>query len=156
AERRGRCAGRPRQRRDAGADRGMSGCDPAGEKRAMSTVSFTRMMDGTREDYELLEREEQPFFDTLPDRLLAVLGMLEGTGGYQVTRLEHCLQTASRAERDGADEEMVVAALLHDIGDVLAPHNHAEVAASVLRPYVREEVHWIVRHHYAFQLYYYG
>ena len=122
----------------------------------MSTVGFTRMCEGTREDYEILEREEQPFFATLPDRLLTVMGMLEGTGGYQVTRLEHCLQTASRAERDGADEEMIVAALLHDIGDVLAPHNHAEVAAAVLRPYVREEVHWIVRHHYAFQLYHYG
>ena len=80
----------------------------------------------------------------------------EASGGYQVSRMEHCLQTASRAERDGADEEMVVAALLHDIGDVASPHNHADVAAAILRPYVREEVHWIVRHHYAFQLYNYG
>ena len=122
-----------------------------------ATVGFTRMIDGTREDYELLEREEQPFFEALPDRILTVFELLgEATGGYKVSRMEHCLQTASRAERGGADEEIIVAALLHDIGDVVSPHNHAEVAATIVRPYVREEVHWIVRHHYAFQLYNYG
>jgi uronate dehydrogenase len=93
----------------------------------------------------------------VPDRLLGVLeSMRDVFVGYQVSSLEHLLQTASRAERDGADEEMIVAALLHDIGDVFAPENHSQFAASLLRPYVREEVHWIIRHHGIFQLYYSG
>ena len=71
-------------------------------------------------------------------------------------RLEHSLQSATRAYRDGADEEMVVAALLHDIGDLLSPYNHSEMAAAVLRPYVSEKTHWIVRHHGLFQSYYYA
>jgi len=98
----------------------------------MATVSFTRMIDGTREDYELLEREEQPFFDTLPDRILTMFELLgEATGGYQVSRMEHCLQTASRAERDGADEEMVVAALLHDSGDATSPMSCSRAATTI-------------------------
>jgi len=75
--------------------------------------------------------------------------------GYPVSRLEHSLQAASRAQRDGADEELIVAALLHDIGDELAPYNHAEFAASIIRPYVRAEVTWIVAQHGLFQNYYY-
>jgi predicted HD phosphohydrolase len=123
----------------------------------MDTVSFTRMADGTREDYELLERRGRPYVAGLPDRLLDLLrSMAHAFEGYKISSLDHVLQTATRAERDGADEEMVVAALLHDIGDVLAPRNHAEFAAAVLRPYVRTEVHWIVDHHHAFQLHYYG
>jgi len=123
----------------------------------MGTVSFTRMLDGTREDFELLERKGQAYVAGLPDRLLAVLRSMEhGFEGYKISSLDHVLQTATRAERDGADEQMIVAALLHDIGDVYAPHNHAAFAAAILRPYVRDEVHWIVRHHHAFQLHYYG
>ena len=75
--------------------------------------------------------------------------------GYQVDRYTHSLQSATRAERDGADEETIVCALLHDIGDVLAPNNHSEVAAEILRPYVSERNYWIVRHHGLFQGYYY-
>jgi predicted HD phosphohydrolase len=76
--------------------------------------------------------------------------------GYQVSRLQHSLQAATRAERDGADEEMIAAALLHDIGDDLAPCNHAAIAAEILRPYVRPEVAWIVEQHGVFQAYYYA
>ena len=76
--------------------------------------------------------------------------------GYQVTRLEHSLQSATRAEKDGADEEMVVATLIHDIGDNLAPHNHSQLVASVLRPYVSEKIYWIILHHGIFQEYYYA
>ena len=75
--------------------------------------------------------------------------------GYRISRLEHSLQSATRAERDGADEEMIMAALLHDIGDGIAPHNHAEFAAAVVKPYVSEKTHWIIRHHGVFQGYYY-
>jgi len=123
----------------------------------METVRFRHMADGTREDYELLERIETQYIAALPDRILDALRGLHGAlGGYQVSRLEHSLQTASRAEDDGADDEMVFAALLHDIGDVLAPANHSQYAAAIVRPYVREEVTWIVEHHGLFQMYYYA
>jgi predicted HD phosphohydrolase len=123
----------------------------------MKTVSFTRMVDGAREDFELLERRGQAYVADLPDRLLAVLRSMEHAfEGYKISSLDHVLQTATRAGRDGADEEMIVAALLHDIGDVYAPHNHAAFAAAILRPYVGDEIHWIVQHHHAFQLHYYG
>ena len=121
------------------------------------TVGFTRMADGTREDYLLLGELEQRLNDELPDRLLRALdGLKDSFDGYQVTRYEHSLQAATRALRDGRDEEYVVATLLHDLGDELGPHNHSELAAAILRPYVREEVHWIIKHHGAFQMYYYA
>jgi predicted HD phosphohydrolase len=121
------------------------------------TVGFTRMEDGTKEDYELLDRLEQPYLDALPDRILAsVEALRESFSGYQITRYEHSLQSATRAERDGRDEEYVVAALVHDIGDELAPHTHGEMMGAVLRPYVRPEVCWIVKHHGLFQAFYYA
>lgn len=123
----------------------------------MDTVSFRQMKDGTREDYELLARLEQRFIDALPDRILGALRALDNTlSGYQVTRLEHSLQTATRAEADGADEEMVLGALLHDLGDDLAPENHSQYAAAIIRPYVRPEVTWVVEHHGLFQTYYFA
>ena len=122
-----------------------------------ATVSFTSMATGTREDYELLERLEAEFAASTADRVLEQLRGLAGSlGGYKVDRLEHSLQSATRAYRDDAGEEMVVAALLHDIGDLLSPHNHSELAAAVLRPYVSERTYWIVRQHGLFQSYYYA
>ena len=124
---------------------------------ATDMVSFTSMAVGTREDYELLERLEAEFAASTADRVLEQLRGLAGSlGGYKVDRLEHSLQSATRAYRDDADEEMVVAALLHDIGDLLSPHNHSELAAAVLRPYVSERIYWIVRQHGLFQSYYYA
>jgi predicted HD phosphohydrolase len=121
------------------------------------TVSFLEMKHGTAEDYQLLDRAERDFAQGLPDRLLAALAKLDHSlEGYKLSRLAHSLQAASRAERDGADEELVAAALLHDIGDELAPYNHAEIAAGILRPYVRAEVTWIVQQHGLFQAYYYA
>ena len=123
----------------------------------MDKVKFTAMKDGTKEDYDLLSRYEKGFVEGLPDRLLKFLKNLDGSlDGYQITRLEHSLQAATRAEKDGADEEMIVAALLHDIGDGLAVFNHSQFAASILRPYVSEKVYWIVKHHGLFQNYYYA
>jgi len=119
-------------------------------------VSFRQMQDGTREDYLLLDESERRYALGLADRVLESLRRLDHSlEGYPVSRLGHSLQAATRAFRDRADEELVVAALLHDIGDELAPYNHAEVAAGILRPYVREEVTWIVAHHGLFQNYYY-
>ncbi|MBV8146240.1 MAG: HD domain-containing protein [Gammaproteobacteria bacterium] len=119
-------------------------------------VSFRRMEDGTREDYLLLDESERRYAQGLADRVLESLRKLDHTlYGYPVTRLQHSLQAATRAQRAGADEELVVGALLHDIGDELAPYNHSEMAAAILRPYVRPEVTWIVEHHGLFQNYYY-
>jgi predicted HD phosphohydrolase len=120
-------------------------------------VSFTRMEDGTREDYQLLDRAEVDYVRALPDRLLGALAKLESSlQGYPVSRLGHSLQAATRALRDGADDELIVAALIHDVGDELAPYNHAEIAAGIIRPYVRAEVTWIVEQHGLFQTYYYA
>ena len=119
------------------------------------TVSFTRMQDGTAEDYALLAEIEQRDLEGFADRVLDWLRAMDVPAGYRVTRLEHALQAATRAHRAGEDTETVVCALLHDIGDVLGPANHSEVAAAVLRPYVSERNHWIVRHHGLFQGAYY-
>jgi predicted HD phosphohydrolase len=129
----------------------------AQEKDVTQTVSFTRMADGTRADYLLLDQAERDFARALPERILGALRQLDHSlGGYKLSRLEHCLQTATRARNDGADEELVAAALIHDIGDELAPYNHAEIAAGIIRPYVRAEVTWIVEQHGLFQTYYYA
>jgi predicted HD phosphohydrolase len=120
-------------------------------------VSFRRMEDGTREDYELLDRSEREYVRRLPDIILSSLQKLDHSlEGYPVSRLEHSLQAATRALKDGADDELIVAALIHDIGDELAPYNHAEIAAGIIRPYVRPEVTWIVEQHGLFQTYYYA
>ena len=120
-------------------------------------VSFHRMEDGSREDYGLLERAEREYVRALPDRILAALRKLDQSlPGYPVSRLEHSLQAATRALNDGADDELIVAALIHDVGDDLAPYNHAEIAAGIIRPYVRAEVTWIVEQHGLFQTYYYA
>ncbi|PSK89627.1 putative HD phosphohydrolase [Murinocardiopsis flavida] len=123
----------------------------------MRTVSFRQMSEGTKEDYLFLAERETEIKRGLPDRLLAALESLKDSfDGYQVTRYEHSLQAATRAHRDGRPEDYVVATLLHDLGDDLAPDNHSEMAAAIVRPYVSEQVHWIVKHHGAFQMYYYA
>ncbi len=115
------------------------------------------MEHGTASDYELLERYERQYAGGLADRLLETLdGLTNSLGGYRITRLEHSLQAATRARLDGASIDWIVAALLHDIGDGLAPHNHSELAASILQPYVPAEVHWVVQHHGVFQHYFYA
>ena len=123
----------------------------------MEQVSFTAMADGTAEDYELLDGIEREFIAGTADRVLQQLRNLEGSlGGYKVSRLEHSLQSATLALRDEASEEMVVAALLHDLGDELAPENHSEFAAAVLRPYVSERTYNVIKYHGLFQSYYYA
>ncbi|HSY45859.1 MAG TPA: HD domain-containing protein [Steroidobacteraceae bacterium] len=119
-------------------------------------VSFRQMQHGTREDYLLLDESERAYAGGLAERVLDALRHLDHSlEGYPVSRLQHSLQAATRAQRDGADEELIVGALLHDVGDELAPYNHAELAAAILRPYVRPEVAWIVAQHGLFQNYYY-
>lgn len=122
------------------------------------TVSFTAMADGTKEDYELLEKHEKTYFAGTADRLIKELRSQadETISGYQITRLEHGLQSATRARNEGADIDWVVGTLLHDIGDGLAPQNHDKFAAEIMRPFMRDEVVWTVEHHGVFQMYYYA
>lgn len=121
----------------------------------MEQVSFTRMEDGTKEDYQLLERLERQLNTDYVDRLLEWVQWNEGDTGYRISRFEHSLQSASRAYRDGKDEEFVVCCLFHDIGDLISPYNHSQVAADILRPYISDKNYWIIRHHGLFQGYYY-
>ena len=122
------------------------------------TVSFTAMKDGTREEYALLARLEKPFLALTADRVLDELRRADEVTleGYKISRLTHGLQSATRAMRDGADIDWVVGALLHDIGDGLAPQNHDRMSAEVIRPFVRWDVAWVVEHHGIFQMLYYA
>ena len=123
----------------------------------MKQVKFSQMKDGDKEDYDLLSNFEEKHIKGTAERVIRVLKSLDNSfGGYKISRLEHSLQTASRAMRENAEEEMVVAALLHDIGDELAPLNHSELAASVLKPFVSDKTRWIVEKHGLFQTYYYN
>ena len=123
----------------------------------MQTVNFIRMEDGTREEYEFLDRKEDEFKAGLVDRIMASMANLEHSiSGYRISRLEHCLQGATRAYRAGESDEFIVAVLLHDIGDELAPYSHSEMAAAILRPFVSEKLYWIVKNHGIFQMYYYA
>jgi len=123
----------------------------------MNKVKFTEMKNGTKEDYLLLDKLEKKYIDGTADRIIKFLrGYEETLEGYQINRLEHSLQAATRALKDSANDEMIVATLLHDIGDDLAPLNHAEYAAAVLRPYVSEKTYWIMQKHGEFQMYYYA
>lgn len=115
-------------------------------------ASFIRMDQSTQADWEIISAEFQPFVNKLPDRIMAHLKLLEGDyAGFPIDRLSHCLQTATLAYRDGRDEEYVVCALLHDIGDTLGAYNHPEIAAAILKPFVCDENHWMVENHGIFQ-----
>ncbi|MGI9238127.1 MAG: HD domain-containing protein [Woeseiaceae bacterium] len=117
-------------------------------------VVFTAMERGTQADYDLVFAHDAASEASYADRVLGWLRQMDGDSPYQISRLQHCLQTATRAENDGADDETIACALLHDIGDVLAPTNHSQIAAALLAPYVSEKNHWIVKHHGVFQGYY--
>jgi predicted HD phosphohydrolase len=117
---------------------------------------FTNMAESTAEDWLIIGTHFFSFGRKLPDRVLTHLRLLEGDyGGFPVDRLTHCLQTATRAQEAGRDEEYVVCALLHDIGDTLGSYNHADIAAAMLRPFVSDENHWMVEKHAIFQGYYF-
>lgn len=121
------------------------------------TAGFTHMAEVTAEDWALVIRQHEAYHGPrLADRVLGLLRDLKGpTLGFRIDRYDHSLQTATRALRAGADEETVAVALLHDIGDNLAPENHCEIAAAILKPYVSEENHWLVLNHVTFTGYYF-
>jgi predicted HD phosphohydrolase len=119
-------------------------------------ASFHAMAEGTQEDWAKIAAASASFNRDLPNRVLAHLRMLQGDcGGFAVDRLEHSLQSATLAYRDKMDEEYVVCALLHDIGDILCSASHADLGATILKPYVSEENHWMLEHHGIFQGYYF-
>ena len=109
---------------------------------------------GTREDYDLIAIHDSKNERSLVKRVVEWMKMMDGDSPYQISRLQHCLQTATRAEQDGADTETIVCALLHDIGDVISPVNHSQASAAILRPYISEKNYWIVLNHGLFQGYY--
>jgi predicted HD phosphohydrolase len=124
----------------------------AGEPRA----KFREMLEGTSEDWAAIAGHAMEFNKGLANRVINHLKLLDGDyGGFPIDRLSHSTQTATRALRDGRDEEYVVCALLHDIGDTLGSYNHPDVAAAILKPFVSEQNHWMVANHGVFQGYYF-
>ncbi len=121
-----------------------------------SRAQFSAMTQATVEDWAIISGQYLGFASKVADRVLDHLKLLDGDfGGFPVDRLQHCLQTATRAHRDGRDEAYVVMALLHDIGDTLGTYNHPDVAAAIIKPFVSEEYRWICEQHGIFQGYYY-
>ncbi len=126
------------------------------EAGGLAAAKFHAMTEGTEADWQAIVQANAPFQRGLAGRLLGHLGELRAhQDGFAIDRLEHSLQTATRAHRDGRDEEYVVCALLHDVGDLLGPANHAEIGAVILKPYVSERNHWMLDKHGIFQGYYF-
>ena len=119
-------------------------------------ASFRHIDEGTQEDWAIIGTHFVPFAGQLADRVLTHLKLLDGDyGGFPIDRLQHSLQTATRAHRGGEAEDYVVAALLHDIGDTLGSYNHPDIAAAILKPFLSDKLHWMVEHHGIFQGYYF-
>ncbi len=122
----------------------------------MQQAQFHHMKDGTQEDWNIIANEFKSYAKDLPARIVQHLDLLKGDcGGFPVDRYTHCLQTATLAHKAGKDDEYVVCALLHDIGDTLGSYNHADIAAAIMEPFVSEANHWMVKHHAIFQGYYF-
>lgn len=122
----------------------------------LGKMHFRRMDEGSTADFEVLTRVHEHNIAVLPDLLLGLLGDLHADANYPITRLDHSLQAATRALRDGRDDEYVVCALLHDIGESLGPFNHGEVVGAILAPFVSEANQWMLTNHPVFQVYFYG
>jgi predicted HD phosphohydrolase len=122
----------------------------------MDKMHFSRMDQGTDEDFQILRQVHERTLENLPDRLLAMLKDISRNTAYNISRYDHSLQTATRAIRDGKDEEYVVVALLHDAGEALGPFNHGEVMAAILRPFISRDNYFMLAQHGLFQTYYYA
>ena len=127
-----------------------------GEHSEEARAKFHAMTEGDQADWMIIAAASVEFSRALPQRIVDHLNLLKGDcGGFAVDRLEHSLQTATRAHKAGKDEEYVVCALLHDIGDTLGPRNHADIGAAILEPYVSEANHFMLAKHGVFQGYYF-
>jgi len=119
-------------------------------------AQYRSIRESVAEDYVIQERHMARHRQTTPDLYLRLLASLSTPHlGFPIDRLEHSLQTATRALKDGRNDLYVFAALFHDVGDAIAPANHPEAGAAMLRPYLTEDLYWMVRHHGSFQGYYY-
>jgi predicted HD phosphohydrolase len=122
----------------------------------MTLAQFSAMTEGTQEDWSIIAASALEFYPGLADRVMTHLTLLDGDfGGFKVDRLTHSLQTATRAYRAGRADEYVACALLHDIGDTLGSFNHADIGAAIVKPFVDDDLHWMVEHHAIFQGYYF-
>lgn len=119
-------------------------------------MHFTRMDQGTDEDFQILKRVHEETLKDLPDRLFGMLSDLSGDQAYNLNRRDHSLQAATRALRAGADEELIVITLFHDVGEALGPMNHGEIAASILHPFISEDNYNLLKYHGLFQTYFFG
>jgi predicted HD phosphohydrolase len=119
-------------------------------------MHFTRMDQGTDEDFKILKRVHENTIKELPNRLFTMLNDLSGDQAYNLNRRDHSLQAATRALRADADEELIVAALFHDVGEALGPMNHGEVAAAILHPFVSDDIYNLLKYHGLFQTYFFG
>lgn len=121
-----------------------------------TSASFCAMSEGTVEDWTKISVAKKQYNRGLPDRILGHLKMLEGEAwGFPVDRFTHSLQSGTLAHRAGMDEEYVVCALLHDIGYTVGPHNHSNVAATILQPFVSARNLWMIARHNIFEGYYF-
>lgn len=128
----------------------------ATETEDIERAQFSEMTDGTSQDWQIIVANAMEFNKGLAQRIVHHLLLLDGDfGGFKIDRLAHSLQTATRAHRDGKDQEYVVCALLHDIGDTLGSYNHPDIAAAILKPFVSEQNHWMVANHGIFQGYHF-
>lgn len=122
----------------------------------MEKMHFTRMDQGTDEDFQILKRVHERTLANLPDVLIGMVNDLSGDQAYNISRRDHSLQAATRALRDGADEELIVIALLHDMGEVLGPMNHGEIAAAILHPFITDDNYNLLKYHGLFQTYFFA
>jgi predicted HD phosphohydrolase len=122
----------------------------------MEKMHFTRMDEGSDEDFQILKRVHEQNLADLPGRLIAMVSDLSGDVAYNLNRRDHSLQAATRALRDNASEELIVVALFHDVGESLGPMNHGEVAASILRPFISDDHYNLLKYHPLFQTYFYA
>jgi predicted HD phosphohydrolase len=122
----------------------------------MDRMHYRRMDEGTDEDFAILRQVHEQTLHDLPDRLFAMLRELQGDTAYNITRYDHCLQAATRALRDGRDDEYVAVALLHDVAEALGPFNHGEIIAAILKPFIGRDNHFMLVQHGLFQTYFYG
>jgi len=123
----------------------------------MDKLEFRHLADSTKADHDILQPYLEAENQFTADRVLEMFTSLrdKDCGPLPVDMFEHGLQAATLAQRDGADEETIVCALLHDLGHYVAPMNHGRFVAEMLRPFISDENYWVLQHHTIFQAYYY-
>ena len=113
---------------------------------------FTKMSEGTQKDWEHISEEHAPHIMDMPSRVIEMLKQLEALSlGFGTNQLHHALQTATMAKRAGADDEMILISLIHDMGKVVNVPNHGQICAEIIKPYVSEDAYHIIRTHQDFQ-----